>query len=209
MRSCSNKKQKKERYRKGSLLFAAALLVLSLGLTACGLEETLTEEQQVEKEEIASESAEEWEALLEEGSELIEELEADPEGAEEIDETLQVGGEDGVTAEEESAGPADPEDADEDAQDAAYVDYYFRSEKLLNQHYEKHGIEMGFASAEEYEKAASDVINNPAALTKTEAEDGDYVYYVEETNEFVILSTDGYIRTYFLPSAGKSYYDRQ
>jgi pyocin large subunit-like protein len=68
---------------------------------------------------------------------------------------------------------------------------------------------MGFDSRESYEKAASDVINNPKALHKTEAEDGDYVYYVEETNEFVVLSKDGYIRTYFLPSGGKKYYDRQ
>ena len=79
----------------------------------------------------------------------------------------------------------------------------------LNEHYEKHGIEMGFASAAEYEAAASAVINNPAALSKTEKEDGDYVYYVEATNEFVILSLDGYIRTYFYPSAGKAYYDRK
>ena len=68
---------------------------------------------------------------------------------------------------------------------------------------------MGFDSSSSYEKAASDVINNPKALNKIESEDGDYVYYVEETNEFVILSKDGYIRTYFLPSAGKKYYDRQ
>ena len=87
--------------------------------------------------------------------------------------------------------------------------YRFRNYKLLDQHYEKHGIEMGFASREDYEKAASDVINNPKALHKTESEDGDYVYYVEETNEFVVLSQDGYIRTYFLPSQGKKYYDRQ
>lgn len=87
--------------------------------------------------------------------------------------------------------------------------YTFRSAKLLNQHYEKHGIEMGFASASEYEKAAAAVINNSAALHKLESEDGDHVYYVEATNEFVILSTDGYIRTYFLPSGGRSYYDRQ
>ena len=46
-------------------------------------------------------------------------------------------------------------------------------------------------------------------LTKTEKEDGDYVFYVEETNEFVVVSTDGFIRTYFLPSGGKSYFDRQ
>jgi pyocin large subunit-like protein len=91
----------------------------------------------------------------------------------------------------------------------AAVVYRFRNNRNLQSHYEKHGIEMGFASAEEYEAAASAVINNPAALTKTEKEDGDYVYYLEETNEFVILSTDGYIRTYFLPSAGKAYYDRQ
>ncbi len=87
--------------------------------------------------------------------------------------------------------------------------YRFRNERLLTEHYEKHGIEMGFDSKESYEKTASDVINNPAALHKVEAEDGDYVYYLEETNEFVILSTDGYIRTYFLPSGGKKYYDRQ
>ena len=90
-----------------------------------------------------------------------------------------------------------------------YINYRFRNYKLLDQHYEKHGKEMNFASREDYEKAASDVINNPKALHKTEAEDGDDVYYVEETNEFVILSKDGYIRTYFLPSGGKKYYDRQ
>ncbi len=87
--------------------------------------------------------------------------------------------------------------------------YVFRNEKLLNEHYEKHGIEMGFASAEEYQAAASAVITNPDSLFKIEADDGDGVYYLEATNEFVVLSTDGYIRTYFLPSSGKAYFDRQ
>ena len=95
----------------------------------------------------------------------------------------------------------------------AYVEYHFRSQKQLSQHFEKHGGEFAedfvYATAEEYEKGASDVINNPDALFKYEAEDGDGVYYLEETNEFVILSTDGYIRTYFRPSAGKKYFDRQ
>lgn len=87
--------------------------------------------------------------------------------------------------------------------------YKFRTKKQLEQHYEKHGVDMGFASAAEYEAAASDVINSPDALFKTEAEDSDGVYYIEATNEFVILSTDGYIRTYFNPSGGKAYFDRQ
>lgn len=85
----------------------------------------------------------------------------------------------------------------------------FRNDNLLDQHYEKHGIEMGFVSAEEYELAAYKVIINPDALHKIEAEDGDDVYYVEETNEFVVVSKDGYIRTYFNPSAGIDYYNRQ
>lgn len=97
--------------------------------------------------------------------------------------------------------------------DDSYVEYHFRSEKLLNQHFEKHGGEFsdyfGYETAEEYEKGASDVINDPNALHKTEAEDGDEVYYLESTNEFVILSTDGYIRTYFLPSGGIDYFNRQ
>ena len=85
----------------------------------------------------------------------------------------------------------------------------FRSKKLLNQHYEKHGIEMGFESAADYEAAAAAVVANPDALHKTEKEDGDDVYYLEETNEFVIVSKDGYLRTYFLPDAGIKYYNKQ
>lgn len=85
----------------------------------------------------------------------------------------------------------------------------FRSAKLLNQHYEKHGIDMGFSSAEEYEQAASAVTTDENVLHKTEAEDGDDVYYIEDTNEFVVVSSDGYLRTYFYPSGGKNYYDRQ
>ncbi len=85
----------------------------------------------------------------------------------------------------------------------------FRSDKLLEEHYNKHGVEMGFSSAKEYEAAAAAVVNSSEALHKTEAEDGDDVYYIEATNEFVVVSTDGYIRTYFLPDRGKAYFDKQ
>lgn len=97
--------------------------------------------------------------------------------------------------------------------ESEYVSYRFRSKSQLNQHFDKHGGEFkkdfGYKNADEYEKGASDVINNPKALCKTEKEDGDYVYYIEETNEFVVLSTDGYIRTYFRPNAGIDYFNRQ
>ena len=99
--------------------------------------------------------------------------------------------------------PDDPGNAPE------YVEYTFRNAKLLEEHFEKHGIEMGFSTEEEYQEAASRVANDPNALHKLEKDDGDDVYYIEETNEFVVISKDGFIRTYFCPDSGKKYFDKQ
>ncbi len=126
--------------------------------------------------------------------------------ADEADETEEA---DDAEEDVQDSDTAEESTGEEDAEAGDYVTYTFRNSNLLESHYEKHGIDMGFDSAEEYEEAASDVVNNPDALHKTEEEDGDDIYYVEDTNEFVVVSTDGYIRTYFLPDAGKSYYDRQ
>lgn len=93
--------------------------------------------------------------------------------------------------------------------DVADNDLVFRNQELLDQHYEKHGIEMGFSSPEEYVRAANKVLENEDTLHKVEAEDSDDVYYLEETNEFVVVSKDGYIRTYFYPSDGIDYFNRQ
>ena len=87
--------------------------------------------------------------------------------------------------------------------------YRFRNEKLLSEHFEKHGAEFGYSTAAEYEQAAGKVVNDARALHKTEKEDGDDIYYIEETNEFVVVSTDGFIRTYFKPDSGKKYFDKQ
>ena len=89
--------------------------------------------------------------------------------------------------------------------------YYFRSEKLFDSHYEKHGAEFGDITQDEYLDLANELINAEGEniLHKTEKEDGDFLYYDTETNEFLVLSTDGYIRTFFKPSAGLDYWERQ
>ncbi len=89
------------------------------------------------------------------------------------------------------------------------TDYGFRSKKLRDSHFEKHGIEMGFETVEDYIEAANKVISNPDALHKLEAEDNDHIYFIEATNEFVVLSQDGYIRTYYIANGGIDYYNRQ
>lgn len=86
--------------------------------------------------------------------------------------------------------------------------YTFRQPAYLTEHYQKHGIEMGFTSEEDYLAAANAVISHPKALHKLEAEDNDHIYFIEATNEIVFLSQDGYIRTYFICS-GKQYFDKQ
>ncbi len=85
----------------------------------------------------------------------------------------------------------------------------FRNDSLWESHYEKHGIDMGFSTMEEYLEAANLVLYHEDTLHKIEAEDGDDVYFLEETGEFVVVSTDGYIRTYFIPDAGIDYFNRQ
>ncbi|MBQ6293555.1 MAG: hypothetical protein IJK77_06775 [Lachnospiraceae bacterium] len=92
------------------------------------------------------------------------------------------------------------------------VEYKFRNKDRLDEHYEKHGIEMGFKNAEAYRKAASDIINSAGSegvLSKYKSDgSGDRCFYVEATKEFVVLSNDGYIRTYYICS-GIKYYNKQ
>lgn len=89
------------------------------------------------------------------------------------------------------------------------ITYTFRNDNTLRQHFEKHGAEFGYVSEQEYVEGANSVIVSADALHKTEAEDGDDVYYLEKSNEFVIVSTDGYIRTYFKPTRGIDYFYAQ
>ncbi len=112
---------------------------------------------------------------------------------------------------EESSAWEENSAAAQDRVSEEYVEntYAFRSQKLLESHFEKHGMEMGFATAEEYAAAANRVIANPGSLHKLEKEDDDHVYFLEETNEFVILSQDGYIRTYYIADGGRDYFERQ
>ncbi|MGI5874434.1 MAG: hypothetical protein ACOX8R_07245 [Bacillota bacterium] len=114
------------------------------------------------------------------------------------------------TVQDSSAVPAATETvAADDAVDAPYEVYTFANEDRLEEHYEKHGVDMGFDSAEDYEAAANDVIHDDDALHKTEEEDGDDIYYLEDDNYIVFVSEYGNIRTFFEPDDGIAYYYRQ
>lgn len=98
---------------------------------------------------------------------------------------------------------------DESTTAVTQTTYTFRNAEFLQEHFDKHGDEFDYATAEEYQAGASRVINDEDVLHKLEKEDGDDIYYLESTNELVIVSTDGYIRTYFKPDGGKKYFEKQ
>ena len=85
--------------------------------------------------------------------------------------------------------------------------YSFRSDERADEHFSKHGTETRCASLSEYIKKANAVISDPDSLMKYEAEDGDLVYFNKTTGEIVFLSTDNYIRTYFI--ADYDYFEGQ
>lgn len=87
--------------------------------------------------------------------------------------------------------------------------YKFSNQEALNSHFEKHGHEFGYTTPEQYLQGAIRVIENPSSLKKTEADDGDYVYYLQSSNEIVFVTPYGVIRTYFRPDDGMAYFNRQ
>ena len=85
----------------------------------------------------------------------------------------------------------------------------FRNDNLWEEHFLKHGSEFGYTTKEDYLEGANEVVTSASSKHKQEAEDGDDIYYDAENNEIVFVSKDGYIRTYFKPSDGIEYYNRQ
>lgn len=85
----------------------------------------------------------------------------------------------------------------------------FRTPEKLLEHFLEHGEETKCDSAEEYLIKANAVIQNSRSKTKyeTDEDDNDKIYYLSQTGEIVFVSTDGFIRTYFI--ADDEYFERQ
>lgn len=95
----------------------------------------------------------------------------------------------------------------ESSQSRTYLE--FRNDQYWEEHFTKHRSEFEYDTKNEYLDGANEVINSPSSLHKLEKEEGDEIYYDEDKNEIVFVSIDGYIRTYFKPSDGINYFNRQ
>lgn len=92
----------------------------------------------------------------------------------------------------------------------------FRTKEHWEDHYQKHVIDQeefvedfGDISKEQYLMLAQWLMDFADDEVQIKEDDGDLLYYDAENNFFGVMSDDGYIRTFFRPSAGQEYFDRQ
>jgi len=87
----------------------------------------------------------------------------------------------------------------------------FKTQQLLDSHFKKHAAEFGNITKQQYLKGAQDLVSSKPGgniLTKVRP-NGDTIFYNKATNEFAVKTSDGIIRTYFKPTDGINYFNRQ
>jgi pyocin large subunit-like protein len=90
-------------------------------------------------------------------------------------------------------------------------DIGFASRQKLVDHYKKHGREFGAVTMEQYLRKAQELRDRPAggAILESVRPEGVVTRYDRETGDFLAFNRDGIIRTYFRPTDGEKYYQRQ
>jgi hypothetical protein len=87
----------------------------------------------------------------------------------------------------------------------------FRSRERLEQHFRKHGREFKAASAEDYLRRAQTLRDRPAGGDVLEMVRADHVVcrFDRASGAFIAFGPDGIIRTFFRPTLGERYFERQ
>lgn len=107
---------------------------------------------------------------------------------------------------QESATPVSPENNAGYVSDIQAVDF---APGQLEAHYQKHAVQFGNITQEEYLAGARALLNarpDNDVLEKRRA-NGDILHYRSSTGEFAVMAGDGRIRTYF--KADYQYWLRQ
>jgi len=85
---------------------------------------------------------------------------------------------------------------------------YWTSDYNEIEHFIRHGEELGYDDIDEYSSAAVRFAQSKEkGILSFKLKDGTIVKYNPRTNEFIIISGNGKIVTYFKPDDGKDYYD--
>ena len=87
----------------------------------------------------------------------------------------------------------------------------FRSEALLDEHYQKHGAEFGNISKQEYLRLAQELRDAPAsgAILEDRRGNGQFTRFDKRHGYFGAYNPDRTVRTFFIPNDGERYFRRQ
>lgn len=87
----------------------------------------------------------------------------------------------------------------------------FRTRRLFEEHYAKHGREFGNISPQEYLERAQALRDAPAggAILQAVTPDGIISRFDRRSGAFGAYNPDRTIRTFFVPNAGERYFHRQ
>lgn len=101
--------------------------------------------------------------------------------------------------------------ADNSAKMISKSTHSFTSEEVLKKHFEKHVVEFGNITVEEYLKFANALSDTPISddVVQLVRSDGSVSKYRFSTNEFVVTTKDGNIRTYFKPKDKEAYWNEE
>jgi pyocin large subunit-like protein len=90
-------------------------------------------------------------------------------------------------------------------------DIGFATRQKLVDHYRKHGREFGSITMEQYLRGAQELRDRPAggAILEFTRPDGSVTRFDRKSGDFIAFNRDGVIRTYFRPTDGEAYYQRQ
>lgn len=92
--------------------------------------------------------------------------------------------------------------------DGGIIKIEFETPESMQKHYVKHGEEYGDISIESYLSLANELANMPVSddVEKIVRSDGSTAIYRFSTNDFLVVTKDGRIRTFFKPKNGKEYW---
>jgi pyocin large subunit-like protein len=87
----------------------------------------------------------------------------------------------------------------------------FRSRRLFEEHYAKHGREFGNISAKEYLARAQALRDAPGGgpILEVRTPDGIISRFDRRSKAFGAYNPDGTIRTFFIPNTGERYFRQQ
>ncbi|MBY6366608.1 WXG100-like domain-containing protein [Rhodococcoides corynebacterioides] len=82
------------------------------------------------------------------------------------------------------------------------------SSRALDDHFARHGADVGARSAQDYAELAARFRDDPSHLVKV-GPDGTVRMYDPASNTFAAYAPDGTVKTLFRPGSGAAYWDRQ